>query len=132
MTAWQPRKAGLMDVLLVEDEPLVRDLLEDDLVEAGLAVRPCSCAEEGLDCIAARATPPAVLVTDVNLPGMDGLALARELQSRWPQMAVVVMTGDERNLAAMPAPLRDTCLVKPFSPPRLVAAVNALMARAAG
>ncbi len=121
-----------MDVLLVEDEPLVRDLLEDDLVEAGLAVRPCSSAEEGLDCIDRNGAQPAVLVTDVNLgPGMDGLALVDEVQRRWPRMGVVVMTGDERNLAAMPQPLREGCLVKPFNPPRLVAAVNALMRRAA-
>jgi DNA-binding response OmpR family regulator len=119
-----------MDVLLVEDEPLVRELLEDDLVEAGLVVRPCGCAEEGLDCMAGSGQQPAVLVTDVNLgPGMDGLALAREVQRRWPRMAVVVITGDERNLAAMPAPLRETCLLKPFNPPRLVAAVNTLMGR---
>jgi DNA-binding response OmpR family regulator len=116
-----------MEVLLVEDEALVRELLEEYLIEAGLVVRPCTCAEEGLDCIA-RCGTPAVLVTDVNLgAGMDGLALADEMQRRWPDVPVVVITGDERNLARMSEPLRNTCLVKPFNPPRLSAAVQALI-----
>ena len=73
-----------MDVLLVEDEPAIRELLQEDLTEAGLAVVPCPTAEDGLravDC----AAPPAVVVTDVNLgQGMDGVALAEEVRRRWP------------------------------------------------
>jgi DNA-binding NtrC family response regulator len=119
-----------MDVLLVEDESAIRDLLECDLVEAGLAVVPCPTAEEGLRAVEREGPPPAVVVTDVNLGlGMDGVALAEEVRRRWPGVAVVMMTGDARNLRRMPEALRDGCLLKPFCPPRLVATVNSLMGR---
>lgn len=119
-----------MDVLLVEDEAAIRELLHDDLCDAGLVVVPVPSAEAGLDAAAQDGNPPAVLVTDVNLgAGMDGVELAAEAQRRWPTLAVVMMTGEERNLSRLPSELRDRCLVKPFNPPRLVAAVNSLMAR---
>jgi DNA-binding response OmpR family regulator len=121
-----------MDVLLVEDEAAVRELLQDDLSEAGLSVVPAANAEIGLAVAANDNRPPAVLVTDVDLgPGMDGVALAQEAQRRWPALVVVVMTGDERNLARLPDALRASCLVKPFSPRRLANAVNSLLGRPA-
>jgi DNA-binding response OmpR family regulator len=121
-----------MDVLLVEDEPLVCALLQDHLAEAGLEVVPAPNAEAGLEAAERGNGPPAVLVTDVNLgPGMDGLELAEEAQRRWPQLVVLVMTGDERNLSRMPATLRSRCFIKPFKPPCLVAAVATLRSRAA-
>ncbi len=118
-----------MDVLLVEDEALVREMLTEDLADAGLQVVPVPCAEEGL-AVAEQDGPPPVLVTDVNLgPGMNGVALASEVMRRWPGVAVLVMTGDERNLAAMPGALREQCFVKPFNPPKLVAAVRRAIRR---
>jgi DNA-binding response OmpR family regulator len=125
-------RRAAMDVLLVEDEPAIRELLLDDLTEAGLVVVPATSAEEGLEAANLDGEPPAVLVTDVNLgPGMDGVALAAEAQRRWPQLVVFVMTGEERNLARLPDELRDRSLLKPFNPPRLVAAVSTLMGRTA-
>ena len=122
-----------MDVLLVEDEPSIREFLQDDLTDAGLSVVPAPNAEMGLAAAANDNQPPVVLVTDVDLgPGMDGLALAHEAQRRWPTLAVVVMTGDERNLARMPEAMRSSCFVKPFSPLRLANKVKELMGRSAG
>jgi DNA-binding response OmpR family regulator len=122
-----------MDVLLVEDELSIREMLHDDLADAGLFVVPAPSAEEGLTAAANDNHPPRVLVTDVDLgPGMDGLALAQEAQRRWPTVAVVVITGDDRNLARMPDAMRASCLLKPFNPPRLVNRVNELMGRSAG
>ena len=113
-----------MDVLLVEDEAMVREMLHEDLAEAGLAVVQAATAEEGLDAVVEGARP-SVLITDVNLGGgMDGVALAEEAQRRWPGICVVVMTGDERNVDRLPEALRASCLVKPFNPPRLVDAVR--------
>ncbi len=115
-----------MDVLLVEDEDAIRELLEEDLSDAGLVVVPVPNAEEGLDAAAQEA--PAVLVTDVNLgAGMDGLELAAEVRRRWPGVAVVVMTGAETNLARMADGLTDACLRKPFRPHRLLETVSRLV-----
>jgi DNA-binding response OmpR family regulator len=114
----------------VEDEPLVREILQEDLADAGLYVMEAATAEDALQVAEGCCPPPPVLVTDVNLgPGMDGVALAQEMQRRWPQVGLVVMTGDERNVERLPEPLRQGCLVKPFSPSRLVAAVTVLLRR---
>ena len=79
-----PGVAG-MDVLLVDDEALVREMLAEDLADAGLEVTDAPDAEAALGAASAAAGeaggPPRILVTDVNLGrGMDGLgaeALAR-------------------------------------------------------
>jgi DNA-binding response OmpR family regulator len=120
-----------MDVLLVEDETALREVLVEDLADGGLDVLPCPSAEAGLEAGDRGARPPAVLVTDVDLgPGMDGVELVAEAQRRWPDVAVVIMTGDDRNLARMPETLRDACLMKPFPLSRLASAVHSLMRQA--
>ncbi len=117
-----------MDVLLVEDEPLVRELVYDDLIDAGFQVIAAANAEEALPAVDHHGAPPAVLLADLNLgPGMSGPALANEARRRWPQMGVMFMTGEERNLACLGPEFRERCFLKPFSPTRLVAAVHARM-----
>ncbi|MGG5818742.1 response regulator [Falsiroseomonas sp. HW251] len=114
-----------MDVLLVEDEALVREVLHEELAEAGLDVASVGSAEEGLDAVEQQGPPP-VIVTDVNLGcGMDGVALAEEAHRRWPGVVVVVMmTGDDRNVARFRDGLCECCFLKPFNPQDLLAAVN--------
>ena len=76
-----------MEVMVVDDEPLVRELIVEELEEAGVVVSECASAEVALAVIPLNDLPPAVIVTDVNLgPGMDGLALASEVRRRWPMM----------------------------------------------
>jgi DNA-binding response OmpR family regulator len=115
-----------MDVLLVDDEPLIRELLHDELEYAGLSVVPVGTAEAGISEIEAEPRSAAV-VTDVNLPGMDGLEFAAEVARRWPALPVFVMTGDDRNLTRMPDHLRDKCFLKPFSPKALADAVTSVL-----
>lgn len=121
-----------MDVLLVEDEPLVRELLAECLADAGLAVAEAPNAEAALEALRAAGPggggPPRVLVTDVDLGrGMDGLALVAEVRRRWPGVGVVVMTGRPANLDGRGPDPREVRLCKPFGTPRLAAAVRDLM-----
>jgi DNA-binding response OmpR family regulator len=119
-----------MDVLLVEDEHLVREMLAEDLSDTGLEVTKAPSAEAALSAAGQADRPPAVLVTDINLGGgMDGIALAEEARRRWPGVGVVVMTGKPANLGGRRPDPREVCLLKPFGPPRLVAAVHGLMGR---
>ena len=124
-----------MDVLLVEDDELVREALGEDLCCAGLSVVAAPTAEDALRAAGDGAEPPpAVLVTDVDLgPGMDGLTLAEQARRRWPELGVVVMTGDSGNLEQRPEPdSRERRLLKPFMPDRLVAEVHGLLGRPGG
>ncbi|MGG5824002.1 response regulator [Falsiroseomonas sp. HW251] len=123
--------ANSIDILLVEDDPLVRDVLLEALTDAGLEVMPVGTAEDGLDALDRQGQPlPAAVVADVNLgPGIDGVALAEEVCRRWPSVAVVVMTGDDRSVDGLPDALRKNCLVKPFELEQLVAAVKTRIRR---
>jgi DNA-binding response OmpR family regulator len=121
------RDGAMVEVLVVDDEPLLRMALGDALDEAGLEVAQAASAEVAL--AAAEAEPPAVLVTDVNLgPGeMDGIALADEAKRRWPGVGVVFITGRPSNLDGRALGARDRFLPKPFPPDRLVRAVRGLI-----
>lgn len=121
-----------MEVMVVDDEPLVRELISEELADAGLAVAEATSAEGALQGLVDKAPPPSVIVTDVNLgPGMDGVALAAEVRRRWPAVRLVVVTGDTRNLDRLAPDSCEGTYVKPFDPRRLAAAVQELIARRA-
>lgn len=64
--------------------------------------------------------------------GMDGLTLVAEARRRWPGVGVVVMSGKPANLNERRPDPREVCLLKPFAPRRLAAAVHRLMGRSRG
>jgi DNA-binding response OmpR family regulator len=118
-----------MDVLVVEDEALVRELVCETLLEHGLEVAEAPSAEQAL-ALTEQIGAPEVVVTDVQLGvGMAGLALAQEVRRRWPEAAVVVMTGTPLALNGHPFGEREHLLTKPFRPSKLVATVRQLMGR---
>ena len=78
-------------VMLVDDHALVRAAIRQDLEVPDIAVvAEASSAEEALE--QARTVQPDVLLVDIDLPGMDGLRLVRELASRLPETAIVMLT----------------------------------------
>lgn len=83
-----------MNVLLVEDEQLVRDMLAEFLQRAGYDVRTAGTAEEVLSMPLDAARPYDVVLTDVTLPGRTGVELARILRGAWPDLKVVYMSGN--------------------------------------
>lgn len=78
-------------LLLVEDDPAVRRSLAETLEAEGVEVHLACTAEEALARLAEVA--PEVVLTDVRMPGMDGLSLLRLLRERVPDVDVVVMTA---------------------------------------
>ncbi len=82
-----------VEVLLVEDDPAVRELTADMLTMAGYRVREAPDAETALRLAEARPARPDLLLSDVVLPGRTGAELARELRRRWPGLRVVFMSG---------------------------------------
>jgi two-component system cell cycle sensor histidine kinase/response regulator CckA len=122
---------GKGPVLLVEDEAPMRRLAERLLQRAGFAVTAADCAESALGLLAAgEAPPPALLVSDVAMPGEDGLSLARTLRDRFPHLPVVLMSGYAEVTLGRDLDAEDVRLLpKPFAPAELLAAVESALLR---
>ena len=121
-----------MDVLVVEDEPLVREAVARELREAGYKVGEAASAEAALATAeaadAAASGPPPVVVTGLHLgPGRDGLSLGAEVLRRWPEVGVVYVTCRPDALAGRLLGPREHYVVKPFAPEALRQAVRRLM-----
>jgi CheY-like chemotaxis protein len=83
----------MIRVLLVEDEPLVRMMAEEDLVDAGCDVTPAASGDEAALLIEQGAAFDA-LVTDIRMPGqVDGWELARRVRTALPNIVVVYVSG---------------------------------------
>lgn len=111
-------------VLLVDDERDFADLLAERLQARGFEVRTAYDGEEALRLAAGFDIDVAVL--DVNLPGMDGLALLRELKLVRPQAEALMLTG-QNDLATAVAGMKlgaTDYLVKPVPIERLVEAIE--------
>ena len=67
-------------ILIVDDEARYRDLYRQVLNDAGLETRTAGSAEEALEVI--RTAPPAMVISDVRMPGEDGIALLRQVRER--------------------------------------------------
>lgn len=120
-------------VLVVEDEPELRRLAALVLVRRGYTVVAAADAVEALTAAERMVRPPAVLVTDVVMPGMHGVELARRLVSRWPGLPVLYVSGhfDEAEAPTAIAGERADLLPKPFTPDELARRVRLAIDRAA-
>lgn len=120
-----PDGNAALRVLVAEDRAEVRTLLERVLSRAGFSVTVVSNGQEALEAIASAT--PDVLVTDYDMPGMRGDVLATTARSRYPAMAMVLMSGFTRD--GWPAALVSSpnCAVveKPFTASSLLRAVHA-------
>jgi PAS domain S-box-containing protein len=87
-----PPKGRRWRVLLVEDERAIREMLAAELAERGLEVTVAEHAEAALHRLAA-AEEPDVLVTDMTMPGMDGLRLIAAARRRCPALPALLLTG---------------------------------------
>ncbi|TCV60328.1 sigma-54-dependent response regulator transcription factor FleR [Pseudomonas fluorescens] len=107
-------------VLLVEDDRALREALADTLALAGHDYTAVGSAEEALLAVDREAF--SLVVSDVNMPGMDGHQLLGLLRARQPQLPVLLMTAHgavERAVDAMRQGAADY-LVKPFEPKALL------------
>jgi len=114
-----PRPRGV--VLLVEDEPSVRRVTLRMLESRGYPVLLAETPDEAMQIAAAHAGAIDLLLSDVQLPGLDGPELARRLREQRPGLKVVFISGYTREEAIANAPDDPTCefLQKPFTPKQL-------------
>jgi two-component system response regulator ResD len=109
-------------VLVIDDDPLHRDVVAEILTGEGYTVELASSGEAGL--ASARASPPDVLLLDLLLPGMDGASVLQELRREGQLGAtrVVVTTGIRTaHIRRLLQP--DAVLFKPYGIDELVLAV---------
>ena len=100
-------------VLLVEDEPLILYMALDMLEDAGLEGVPAENAEEAVRILQNRDDIGAVF-TDVDMPGsMNGIALARLVGQRWPELPVLLTSGHIR-VGRSALPPNSTFFPKPY------------------
>ncbi|HLW89289.1 MAG TPA: response regulator [Terriglobales bacterium] len=118
---------GTETILLVEDETFVREVTREVLKAAGYRVVTARNATEAL--VAGDSLRQVdLLLTDVVLPGRSGRALASDLQSREPNLAVLFVSGYGAQLAEIEAARPAfTCLAKPFSAAALLRKVREML-----
>jgi PAS domain S-box-containing protein len=100
-------------VLLVEDDEIIRLTTREMLSDIGCKVKEASTAQEALKILDEQ--PVDILLTDVGLPGISGLELARDVYARRPELCLVLATGDS-GLKSEAARLGAILVVKPYTP----------------
>jgi two-component system phosphate regulon response regulator PhoB len=116
-------------ILVVEDEPSLRQLLANNLTFEGYTV---DAVADGIPALASQQARPAdLIILDLMLPEMDGFRVLRALRERQDQVPVLMLTarGAENDRVQGLSLGADDYLVKPFSVLELVARVKAILRR---
>lgn len=109
-----------MRILIADDEPGIRITLRDDLEDAGFQVAAVGRGDEAWDEL--QKHPYGMLITDIVMPGLDGLQLLEKAKAKFPGMFIVMITGnssDARNRRAVELGV-NYYIEKPFNNEQLV------------
>jgi len=121
-----PPKSSQLSILLVEDNEQVGQFAYSLLREVGHLATLASNAAEALRVLEERHAQFDMVFTDVVMPGIDGVALAREIRSRWPNLPVVLTSGGYSHILAQEGREFER-LRKPYSIQELEAALARAM-----
>jgi DNA-binding response OmpR family regulator len=113
-------------VLFIDDDPLVGKVVRDFLEQEGFQVAVATSGMAGLDL--ARSNPPDLFLLDIMMPGMDGFEVCDAIRRdqalcKLPVVMLTAMESQKLNERAF-AVGAEVCMTKPFSPERLLNAVN--------
>jgi len=115
---------GIKEILVVDDEPLIREIIIRKLSEFGYIATPVENAFEALNKMREKSYP--LVLSDIMMPGMDGIELLKRLRSLYPDTAVVMITAVSNVNIAIEA-LREGAydyLIKPFNFEEVVLSVK--------
>jgi CheY-like chemotaxis protein len=116
----------LLTILLVEDDSAVRDVVMRMLSDKGFGVLSASDAHEALRILETR--PVDLLFTDIIMPGMDGVQLAKEAKRLRPGLKVLFATGYAQRAGERQALRLGQVLYKPLRTAEIITAVQLLLA----
>ena len=116
-------------ILIVDDEPRIRDLIREHLQYAGFVCEEAGDGDAALAVLAQGGIDLVIL--DIMMPFMDGMTCLREMRTRKIMTPVIMLTArsEEYDKLAGLEGGADDYVVKPFSPRELVARVKAVLAR---
>jgi len=121
-----------LTVLTVDDSRTMREMLRLALSDAGYRVVQAEDGIHGLEVLAAETAAPQVIVTDINMPRMDGFGFIEEVRGdqRWRGIPILVLTtesdAEKKNRARNAG--ATGWIVKPFNPVKLVDAIRRVAA----
>ncbi len=104
-------------ILIVEDDDSVRSFTARALAAAGYSVDTAEDGEVGLDRIMARAGGYDLVLSDIRMPVMDGIEMAKKAAGAFPGLKILLMTGyaEQRERAAELSAIVVDVVQKPFS-----------------
>ena len=115
-----------MNILVVDDDLMVLESCRRILSSEGMTVESVSDVPGALELLSVSDSRFDLMITDVKMPGQDGLSLLTRVRQRHPALCVLLMTGylvpEIRRQGQL---LGAFCLSKPFTPDELIAAVTA-------
>jgi two-component system cell cycle sensor histidine kinase/response regulator CckA len=123
---------GTETVLVVEDQPSLRDLVKRILQQRGYAVLEASDGDHALRVASTITSPIHLVISDVVMPGMSARAMTDQLRNSWPELRVLFMSGyhnDDEILESLASSTVDF-LQKPFLPYDLAEKVREVLERA--
>ncbi|MFZ0594792.1 MAG: response regulator transcription factor [Bryobacteraceae bacterium] len=115
-------------ILVVDDEPQIRRVLRTSLIGAGYEIFDVRTGEEAIERL--RTEPCDLVLLDMNMQGMGGLAACREIRE-FSEAPIIVLTvrNDERDKVEALDAGADDFVTKPFSTPELLARIRAALRR---
>jgi DNA-binding NtrC family response regulator len=117
-------------ILVVDDDELIRQQLERLFIQAGYRVTVCDSAEKALEVLEKEDTD--LVLTDIRLPGLSGVQLAEQIVERWGEIPVIVITGFaeiETAVEVLKLGASDF-IVKPFSAAAIQESVRLVLEKA--
>jgi two-component system, response regulator PdtaR len=121
-----PRGNAAIQILVVEDDALIRLCTRDGIEAAGFEVYDAYNADEAIALLEAH-PHIGLIFTDVDMPGsMDGVKLAHYVRKRWPPVKIIVTSG-YRHVTADQLPSGSIFLSKPYLPAQLKQKIDLLL-----
>lgn len=117
-----------VQVLVVDDDVTARAAMRRVLERSGYTVIVAEDGEDALRMLQRTHVPVDLLITDVEMPGIQGDALATRVRGQWPDLPVLFVSGEPQNARlARETPGRAAFVSKPFLPTELLEAVQEVL-----